>query len=173
MKSSITSFVPLVFFAVLAIAVVSIQASPVKNEPFYKIQVKSETEFCSFLPPHPGDNVSATENKGKAFCTNATLGGEVFPAGFIKSAHFLKTDTYAQVTGRIDRKKYDLKATDEGGQYDHNDIPCATCNGYDHFVNLVGPDSDIFCIRCCKNPEDCNTGISTYGCEKIVPGNYS
>ncbi|KAI7905275.1 uncharacterized protein BX663DRAFT_469160 [Cokeromyces recurvatus] len=153
-----------------ALAVFSSNAKPV--EPYYKISVKSETEFCSFLPPHPGDFVATTESRGKAFCTKPGLGGEVFPEGFITAAHFLKTDNYAQVTGRFDRKKYDLHASDDGGQYDYHDVPCASCNGYKYFVNLVGPNADTFCIRCCNNSEDCNIGISTYGCERVIPGNY-
>lgn len=149
-------------------------ASPVLEKRCkYAIELKSDTEFCSFLPPHPGDNVAATENNGIPFCTESNLGGQVFPGGFIKTAHFVETSDYVQVTGTIDRSKYDLKKSDGGGQYDNQDIKLATCNGYDHFVNLVEPNANIFCIRCCKNASDCNTGISTYGCQKIVPGNYN
>lgn len=165
------------FLALCAIALFNaVNACPLTTDndtAKYQIQVKSDTEFCSFLPPHPGDNVSATEQNGIPFCTNSKLGGQVFPSGFIKSAHFESTSDYAQVTGRIDRTKYKLKKSDGGGQYDNRDITSATCNGYKYFVNLVEPDANVFCIRCCKSQSDCNLGISTYGCEKIVPGNYS
>ncbi|KAI9342977.1 hypothetical protein BD770DRAFT_371599 [Pilaira anomala] len=144
-----------------------------KRAPKYTIQVNSGTAFCSFMPPHPGDDVGATENNGIPFCTNASLGGPVFPSGFIKSAHYVGTSTYAQVTGKIDRTKYSLKASDGGGQYDNKDVAPTTCNGYKYFVNLIEPDANIFCIRCCKNQSDCNLGISTYGCARIVPGNYN
>lgn len=163
---------PLVIIA--AFLVILANASPAHEKRCkYAIQLKSNTEFCSFLPPQPGDNVSATENEGIPFCTSSDLGGKVFPKGFIKSAHYAETPDYVQVTGRIDRTKYKLKKSDGGGQYDNMDIQLATCNGYDHFVNLVEPNANIFCIRCCKDASDCNLGISTYGCEKIVPGNYS
>ncbi|KAI8355115.1 hypothetical protein EDC96DRAFT_516379 [Choanephora cucurbitarum] len=137
----------------------------------YSIQVNSDTSFCSFLPPHPGDDVGATEDNGIPFCTSPGLGGQIFPTGFIKSAHFAKTANYVQVTGKIDRTKYSLKATDGGGQYDTKDVS-ATCNNYKYFVNLIEPDINTYCIRCCKTKADCNMGLSTYGCKRIVPGNY-
>ncbi|CEP17590.1 hypothetical protein [Parasitella parasitica] len=138
----------------------------------YSIQVKSDTAFCSFMPPYPGDSVGATESNGIPFCTNATLGGQVFPDGFIKTAHYLKRSDYAQVTGTIDRSAYKLSSSDGGGQYDNLDVKKTTCNGFQYFVNLIEPDANVFCIRCCQRPSDCNLGISTYGCEKIIPGNY-
>ncbi|KAI8091198.1 uncharacterized protein B0P05DRAFT_526524 [Gilbertella persicaria] len=158
---------------ILALLTIITQALPVlEKRATYAVQVNSGTSFCSFLPPHPGDDVGATENDGKPFCTSTGLGGSVFPSGFIKSAHFAKTSTYSQVTGRIDRTKYQLKSTDGGGQYDNKDVS-ATCNGYKYFVNLVEPDANIFCIRCCKSQADCKLGLSTYGCQRVVPGDYS
>ncbi|KAG2200464.1 uncharacterized protein EV154DRAFT_525828 [Mucor mucedo] len=139
----------------------------------YSIQVKSASAFCSFMPPKAGDDVGATENDGIPFCTSSALGGKTFPSGFIKSAHYASTSTYSQVTGRIDRSKYSLKSSDGGGQYDNKDIDNVTCNGYKYFVNLIEPDANVFCIRCCKNQADCRLGISTYGCARIVPGNYN
>lgn len=53
------------------------------------------------------------------------------------------------------------------------DIKDVTCNGYKYFVNLIEPDANVFCIRCCESQSDCNLGISTYGCERVVPGDYS
>lgn len=156
-----------IFFAIFGILALTCSATA------YSIQVKSDTAFCSFMPPKPGDNVGATENDGIPFCTDPSLGGQVFPAGFIKSAHFLKTDDYTQVTGTINRDAYKLHASDGGGQYDNKDVKGVTCNGYKYFVNLIEPDSNTFCIRCCEDQEDCNLGISSYGCSRIVPGDYS
>ncbi|KAI8981997.1 hypothetical protein BDF20DRAFT_905692 [Mycotypha africana] len=169
--------VSIILFA-LGLFTCLVQALPVhssltRRAPKYQIQLQSATAFCSFLPPHPGDDVGATENDGKPFCTDASLGGQVFPSGFIKSAHFAKTSTYAQVTGRIDGSKYKLNPSDGGGQYDNKDVAPTTCNGYKYFVNLIEPDANTFCIRCCKNQADCKLGISTYGCQRIVPGNYN
>ncbi|KAG2200463.1 uncharacterized protein EV154DRAFT_545841 [Mucor mucedo] len=161
-------------FTVLAILTIVCSALPFnKRAPSYSIQVKSETDFCSFMPPKAGDDVGATENDGIPFCTNSSLGGQVFPTGYIKSAHYLSTSDYVQVTGTIDRDAYSLKESDGGGQYDNKDIDNVTCNGYKYFVNLIEPDANIFCIRCCENQADCKLGISTFGCARIVPGNYN
>jgi hypothetical protein len=163
------------FLVLCALFAMVCHALPVANKraPKYQIHVNSNTAFCSFMPPHPGNDVGGTENNGIPFCTSSSLGGKTFPSGYIKSAHYTSTSNYQQVTGRIDRTKYSLKASDGGGQYDNRDIGSTTCNGYKYFVNLIEPDANIFCIRCCKNQADCKLGISTQGCEHIVPGNYS
>lgn len=180
MKFTLLTTATLALFATVSTALpthkncaIAKPSAPSNSTSGYDIQLKSDTAFCSFMPPHPGDNVADTENDGIPFCTNATLGGQVFPRGFIKTAHFLNTSDYAQVTGTIDRTAYELNPNDGGGQYDNMDIKNVTCNGYKYFVNLIEPDANVFCIRCCEKQSDCNLGISTYGCEKIVPGDYS
>jgi hypothetical protein len=165
MFSKSALFVLVAFFVLLA------QAIPIVKRA-YSIQIKSGTDFCTFLPPHAGDDVGATEDQGKPFCTSSALGGQTFPSGFIKSAHYVSTSKYVQVTGKIDRTKYQLSASDGGGQYDNKDVS-ATCNGYKYFVNMLEPDSNRYCIRCCSSQSDCNLGKSTYGCPSIVPGNYN
>ncbi|KAI7849525.1 hypothetical protein BDC45DRAFT_609580 [Circinella umbellata] len=138
------------------------------------IKVTSASEFCSYLPPSPGGDIASAEGSAVPFCTKTqATGTHQFPTGFIKTAHFSSTSTYSQVTGTIDRTKYKLSASDGGGQYDNLNEIGGTCNGYGHWVNLVEPDSNIFCIRCCKNSSDCNLGRSEYGCERVVPGDYS
>ncbi|RCI04045.1 hypothetical protein CU098_000119, partial [Rhizopus stolonifer] len=133
------------------------------------LDVQSESDFCSYLPPKQGQLVAATEEDASPFCTVAKDYAAAFPLGFIQSAHFLRTKDFFQVTGKIDHTKYNLISTDGGGQYDHKDLPHGTCNGLKYFVNLVEPDSNVFCIRCCQKKKDCNTGISTQGCRRIVP----
>jgi hypothetical protein len=125
------------------------------------------------MPPHPGDDVGGTENDGKPFCTSADLGGEQFPSGFIQSSHYLDTGSYVQVTGTINAAAYQLSRSDGGGQYDNKDIDGVTCNGYKYFVNLIEPDAQVFCIRCCSDSSDCHLGESEAGCESIVPGDYN
>ncbi|KAI9300622.1 hypothetical protein BJ944DRAFT_244029 [Cunninghamella echinulata] len=150
-------------------------AIPIEKRGAYTIQLNSNSSFCSFMPPHPGDDVGATEDNAIPFCTQAKLSntGNVFPSGFIQSAHFKKTTTYVQVTGRMNRNAYKLKATDGGGQMDFKNIGGVTCNGYKYWVNMLEPDVNQYCIRCCQNAKDCNTGVSTYGCPRVVPGDYS
>ncbi|KAI9314452.1 hypothetical protein BX666DRAFT_1862261 [Dichotomocladium elegans] len=165
-----SSGVLVAFAAILLVAM----ALPMNKRAGVDIQVTSASHFCSYLPPHPGDNVGATENDGIPFCTTAQgAGTQTFPSGFIRTAHFASTSSYSQVTGRFDRSKYQLSSTDGGGQYDNLDILGNTCNGWKYFVNLIEPDVEIYCIRCCKNKADCNLGASTYGCGRIVPGDYS
>lgn len=165
-----------IFAILVSLAITTCHAAPAlfsKKRSPVSIQLESDTAFCSFMPPHPGDDVGGTENDGIPFCTNSSLGGQVFPSGFIKSAHYASTSAYVQVTGTIDRSAYSLKSSDGGGQYDNRDIDGVTCNGYNYFVNLIEPDANVFCIRCCKSQSDCHLGISTHGCEAIVPGDYS
>ncbi|CAO3634263.1 unnamed protein product [Cunninghamella blakesleeana] len=164
----------LVLMFIAALSTVS-YAVPIEKRGGYSIQLQSDTSFCSFMPPHPGDDVGGTEEDGIPMCTQSKLSntGKVFPKGFIVTSHFVKTSTYVQVTGKMNRNAYKLASSDGGGQYDHKDIDGVTCNGYKYFVNMLEPDVNQYCIRCCQNAKDCNTGLSTYGCERIVPGDYS
>ncbi|KAG0063944.1 hypothetical protein BGZ89_009494 [Linnemannia elongata] len=80
---------------------------------------------------------------------------------------------YVQITGRIDRSKYGLSKDDGGGQYDLRAPVGSKMTGYNAFVQLTEPDAEIFCIRACKNKSDCPVNKSTYGCEKVLGGDYS
>jgi hypothetical protein len=139
--------------------------------------VESENVFCSFLPSKPGESIGESEDDAIAFCTQESPkapGAKLFPDGFIVSSHFKATDDFVQVTGKMDGSKAGLDPKDEGGQYDSVGAPPgATCAGFKKFVNLVEPNDGIYCIRCCHNAGDCNTGQSEAGCRKIIPGDYS
>lgn len=104
------------------VCVSCILALPVDKRAGYTIKLTSGTAFCSFLPPHPGDDVGGTEENGIPFCSTSSLSssGKVFPTGFIKSAHFVQKANYVQVTGKMDRSKYQLSSDDGGGQYDNS-----------------------------------------------------
>ena len=132
--------------------------------------------FCSFLPPQPGGSIAASEGNAVVFCNKPSSkapNANVFPAGFIKTAHFAKGPGYVQVTGTIRRQAYGLSAGDGGGQYDSKGAPPgARVTGAAKFVNLVEPDVQDFCIRACTDPSKCNTGESEKGCKVVVPGNY-
>ncbi|CEP14999.1 hypothetical protein [Parasitella parasitica] len=114
LKSTTVAFISSLLFQAIALAM-----------PFDKrgtgvdIGVNSSSDFCSYLPPHPGQSVSATENDADPFCTAAKKYAECFPVGFIQSAHFLRTDRYVQVTGKINHTTYDILTNDGGGQYDN------------------------------------------------------
>jgi hypothetical protein len=133
--------------------------------------------FCSFLPPKPGGNIADSEGDAVVFCNKPSSqapNANIFPKGFIKTAHFAKGSGFVQVTGTINRDAYRLSANDGGGQYDSNGAPPgARVTGAKKFVNLVEPDNQDFCIRACTNPSKCNTGESTKGCKVVVPGDYN
>lgn len=143
-----------------------------------QVQLTSPNDFCLFLPPEPGLEVAINEDNGKPFCLNpATVpDSKPFPQGFITTAHYQQTESYTQITGFFDRTKYNLNATDEGGQYDshaHHKPTGASCQNFPFFVSLIEPSNNRFCIRCCQNTEDCKTGISQRGCARVIsPGNY-
>lgn len=141
-------------------------------------KVASQDDFCMFLPPAPGLVVAPAEPNSTVFCSqpNNAL-GPTFPSGLVLSEHFYNnvTSQYVQVTGCIDITKYNLQGNDEGGQYDsHGSPPAATCEGYNYFVNVLEPASGDYCIRCCQNKADCNTGYSQGGCYNLVrDGSYT
>ncbi|KAL0096985.1 hypothetical protein J3Q64DRAFT_1710478 [Phycomyces blakesleeanus] len=153
--------------------------TPAKNSTSHPlVKLVSETQFCFFLPPGPKLDVATHEDIGVAHCTKSNVipGVKTFPTGFITVAHFQQTSTYVQVTGYMNSKLFGLIPTDEGGQYDNhgNGKPVgAQCSGYNYFVNVVEPADNRYCIRCCQNKVDCNTGRSAYGCMRVVPGDYS
>ncbi|CDS10891.1 hypothetical protein LRAMOSA11377 [Lichtheimia ramosa] len=166
-------FITLIIAALLSALLVNALPLERRGSPV-NIKVDSAQEYCTYLPPKPGMPIAEAEGNAVPFCTKTQASGtRQLPSGFIKSAHFKQTSTYTQVTGRIDRSKYSLSASDGGGQYDHKNEIGSTCNGWKYWVNLVEPDAQIFCIRCCKNSSDCHLGISEYGCERVVPGDYS
>ncbi|KAF9308778.1 hypothetical protein BG003_010623 [Podila horticola] len=160
----------------LALAASSTLTTVSAHKPGQIVQLTSATSWCMMMPPVRGGDIAKNEDRAVAFCThNSTLApkARLFPKGFISSAHFAKGDGYVQVTGKIDHTKYGLSDHDQGGQYDMKAPVGSACAGYKSYVNLIEPHSDIFCIRCCKNKEDCNTGKSTKGCKVVVPGDYS
>lgn len=143
-----------------------------------QVQLTSANDFCLFLPPQPGLEVAVNEDNGVPFCMNtaSVQGSQPFPQGFITTAHYQQTDSYTQITGFFDRSKYNLSESDGGGQYDShaNHKPVgSSCQNFPFFVSMIEPSNNRFCIRCCQNTEDCKTGISQYGCARVViPGNY-
>ncbi|KAG0255415.1 hypothetical protein DFQ27_006276 [Actinomortierella ambigua] len=142
------------------------------------IAIVDTNRFCTLLPPKWGGGISESEDVAVAFCTqNMPLApnANIFPTGFIVSAH-AKTNNdskWIQITGRIDRSKYGLSASDEGGQNDPKAPTGSKCAGYPYYVGFVEPSDNIYCIRCCQNKSDCPVNKSTYGCKKILPGDYS
>lgn len=173
------------FVSTLLVALLSV-TSAAKAPPAGQITaIESEEKFCLMLPPKPNSGIAEHENNAVAFCTSKDVKGatnaQVLPRGFIKTAHFVqkfqdtekKEKKWVQVTGKMNGKKYGLSKLDGGGQYDIKAPVGSSCAGYKYYVELVEPDQDIYCIRCCKNKEDCPVGKSTQGCKKVLGGNYA
>ncbi|KAG0362705.1 hypothetical protein BC939DRAFT_441472 [Gamsiella multidivaricata] len=171
------SFVAATFLAVLSVA--SAGKSSTKAVKGQTGVITNAKDFCLFLPPMYGGGISENEDRAVAFCTKPNMTGApnagVLPAGFIKTAHFVRNTAadWVQVTGRMNGKTYGLSKKDGGGQYDIKAPVGSKCSGYKYFVELVEPDQDIYCIRCCKTKSDCPVNKSTYGCKKVLGGNYA
>lgn len=107
--------------------------------------VESADNFCFFLPPEDSNHdISDNEDKAIAFCTKElddAPGAQLFPEGFIQSAHFKRNTEkdWVQVTGKMAPKIYALNKKDGGGQYDVKAPVGAMCAGYKYFVNMVEP----------------------------------
>ncbi|KAF9292562.1 hypothetical protein BGZ68_003468 [Mortierella alpina] len=162
--------------ALIATAAMAAPQKQGKGQTNKVVAIRNQSEFCIFLPPK-GQKVSDAEDRGIAFCTKAKIPGanaQVLPRGFIKSAHFItnKQKGYVQVTGRMDTSKYNFHKHDDGGQYDLKAPRGSMCAGYNSFVQLIEPEDNIYCIRCCKNKADCPVNKSTYGCKKVLGGKY-
>ncbi|KAF9155290.1 hypothetical protein BG015_010405 [Linnemannia schmuckeri] len=138
----------------------------------------SANEYCLFLPRKFGGNIAESEDDAIAFCNKripTAPQAKILPTGFVKSLHLVRNTQkgYVQITGRIDRRKYGLSRSDRGGQYDIKAPPGASYAGYRYFVQFVEPDENIYCLRVCKWKADCPVHKSTYGCRKVLGGDYS
>jgi hypothetical protein len=117
-------------------------------------QVVDANNFCVFLPPSDSADriISDTEWNAEAFCIGKTplaKNAGKLSSGFIQSAHFVKTDTYVQVTGQINPSKARLDPKDEGGQMDVKAPKGSSCAGWKYYVNLIEPAGNTYCMRCC------------------------
>ncbi|KAF9916195.1 hypothetical protein BX616_004364 [Lobosporangium transversale] len=138
----------------------------------------STSQYCLFLPRDYGGDIAESEDDAVAFCNTAiptAPNARKLPTGFVQSIHFVNntSKSYVQITGRIDRSKYGLSESDGGGQYDIKAPVGSKCAGYGYYVQLLEPDEEIYCLRCCKNKSDCPVNKSTYGCRDVLGGDYS
>lgn len=163
---------------VLALASVA-SAAPAPTDKTVTIE-QVDDRFCLLLPPKCGLDIADNVHRGITYCTTFTPTVDyerILPDNFITSRHYAtggSGDTkYIQVTGRIDRDQFDLDSDDHGGQNDPLHPTGAKCAGYPWFVQLVEPDVQHFCLRCCMRKSDCPTDKSDQGCTKVVPGEYS
>ncbi|CAO3573798.1 unnamed protein product [Mortierella alpina] len=141
------------------------------------IALVNANKFCMFLPPAPGLEIAPTEEEAIAFCKGRAFKGaktlRQIPKGFIRSESTRYYEApgkkFVQVTGLFNRELYDLSSTDGGGQYDYKNVRGSSCKGFPHYVSLVEPDVERFCIRCCQDKKDCNINKSHLGCAAVIP----
>ncbi|KAJ3039561.1 hypothetical protein HDV00_012137 [Rhizophlyctis rosea] len=152
-----------------------------------QISVLSATKFCFFLPPEQGQTVGESEGNpwdaannataksrfAVSYCTElgmpGTDGARLMPSGCIKSAHFTQGVDQVQVTGTIDPEKCNNVVKDGGGFYDLslyvNSPPGGMCYNYGGFINILNTADAIYCIRCCKDPNNnCGVDQGNSGC---------
>ncbi|KAI7861662.1 hypothetical protein BDF14DRAFT_286883 [Spinellus fusiger] len=156
--------------------------------PGLTLNIENAANFCLFLPSSPGnkdgnngqidnDAIADSEKNAVVFCTTPNVnapGARIFPDGFIKSATYQTNSAagFVQIIGTMDRDAYSLSSKDGGGQYDNHGAgspPKSSCSGYSYYVNMIEPNGNDFCIRCCQSYADCNAGRSAYGCNRVVP----
>lgn len=151
-----------------------------------QLQLNSPTDFCILMPPDPTtQNLVDAEAVAVAYCMNPYNNTRPFPDGFIKTAHFRRTDKYVQISGTYDPAKMNLSPTDCGGEYDNhgpegvgNPVGAAVDGAHD-FMQFMGgcdiPGQAVFCLRACHGPESyeyCKNTFDLLGCLWTMPGDY-
>ncbi|KAF9333798.1 hypothetical protein BGZ91_011113 [Linnemannia elongata] len=141
------------------------------------IVLNSAKEYCLFLPRWRGQSISDSESSAVAYCNkpiSKAPNARILSNDFIKTLHFVHNTNkeYVQITGKFNRNAYRMSRHDGGGQYDSKAPQGAKCYGYPYFVELVEPDVQHYCLRCCKHKSDCPVNMSTKGCEEVIGGKY-
>ncbi|KAG0051534.1 hypothetical protein BGZ83_003575 [Gryganskiella cystojenkinii] len=113
-----------------------------------------QRNYGQIATPEKAGTISENEDKAIAFCTRKLMdapGAQIFPEGFIESAHFKenKEKNWVQGTDRTTPGIFSWRKKDGGDQYDIKAQIGAACANYRYFVNIVEPDGSIYCARCC------------------------
>ncbi|KAJ3503041.1 hypothetical protein NLJ89_g8612 [Agrocybe chaxingu] len=144
-----------------------------RASPDNTVVVNSADDYCLIVPKDPNTNIGDSEHPGgmTSYCSPSAHSSPdqgVLASDFWKNVQFtsgIGVGRYAQLTGCIDPSKLDrLNPDDSGGQYDSsggasgagNPVGSA-CAGYNHYVELIEPEEQRACIRCCDDPADCPT----------------
>ena len=149
--------------------------------------INSIDDFCIWSPHAPNSVIGDTEREGIAWCTKAGRGTRTIPDGTLKGVHWVETDKYVQVTGVGDFTKTNIRAGDDGGEFDPHG---ADANGnpiggllfgntfrpnmqYHEWTNFMSHNQ--FCIRACFGPDAtkyCEHIYDVMGCWWNIPANY-
>jgi hypothetical protein len=82
------------------------------------ISVNAIDDFCLFAPKDPNSEIGAHEHDVVAWCTKPRNNARIIPDGTIRSAQFLRTPSYVQVSGWWDGTKLNIANGDNGGELD-------------------------------------------------------
>ncbi|EJT98089.1 hypothetical protein DACRYDRAFT_91118 [Dacryopinax primogenitus] len=152
--------------------------------------VNAIDDFCLWGPPYGGPNstIGETEPIVVSWCLKSGYGTRLIPGNTLRSAHFVQTPSYVQVTGLGDLTSLNIPAGDTGGELDpHGADGLGNPHGGLVFGNSFGAmrqyhewtsfmAHDEFCIRACLDgPEAavvCNHVYDVMGCRWNLPGNY-
>lgn len=155
--------------------------------------INSLSDFCLWGPPTPNSEVGDTEAASVAWCTQATHGTRVIPAGALTAVQFLVAPAYIQVTGLINQGLIDEDPADSGGELDpHGADGRGNPLGALVFSNFWGGSytqvvewnsfmgSGQFCFKAC-NPSlsaadqlsYCNNIFDEIGCAYNAPAAYA
>lgn len=89
-----------------------------RNSDARLLTVNAIDDFCLFAPKDPNSVIGDVEHNVVAYCTKPRNNARLIPDGTIKSAQFLKTPTYVQVSGWWDGTRLNIQNGDNGGELD-------------------------------------------------------
>ncbi|KAI8892784.1 hypothetical protein BC833DRAFT_337761 [Globomyces pollinis-pini] len=148
------------------------------------ILINSSSDFCLFLFVNQNQNISNTTKYMKdiesdSLETNvcrqhhSDMNSTLFEDGFMKSAHYIRSPNYVQITGSISNISSHVNIKNSRSSYEitPNSTIGTQCRGYKTFYNAINLIEGIYCLRCCHLQEDCQLGNKRI-CS-TVPGNYS
>ncbi|GAA6021779.1 hypothetical protein JCM8202_004347 [Rhodotorula sphaerocarpa] len=163
-----------------------------KDSPSSKCQtlwINSVNDFCLYAPPKTA-TIGDSERYEVSWCTKAGHGTRLIPAGALKSAHFIRTKRYIQISGTGDFTKMKIGRGDAGGELDPhgadgNGNPIGAVvltNAFSGKLEQVKEwhqfiGANKFCIRICRNDDPdnwkwCNHIYDTEGCYWSDPARY-
>ncbi|KAI5478213.1 hypothetical protein MNV49_005380 [Pseudohyphozyma bogoriensis] len=146
------------------------------------IAVNAVDDFCLWAPP-TRETIGNSERYEVGYCLKDGYGTRTMPAGVIKSAHFLVTPHYTQVTGTGDFSSM-IDGSDGGGELDPhgadgngNPVGGIVFSNGEQIAEWTSFISETeYCFRVCHAADDawlwCQHVYDLQGCEWNEPGNY-
>jgi hypothetical protein len=157
--------------------------------------VNNVQDFCLWGPQVAGSVIGNVEQIVIAYCTHPNRGTRLFPEGTLKSAHFVETPDYIQITGSGNFQNINIAAGDAGGELDPHGADgfgnphggLVFSNVWNNGTNGLGEQIHEwtnfmsvgdYCIRVCKETGTkkeayCQHIYDVTGCAWNMPGDYT